>query len=391
LDSNRRDGAIAGSGETGSGGATNFPGSGGNASGGGAGSGGQATGGTATGGTSSGGQGTGGFASGGGTTTNNDAGSGGQGAGGNASGGRTAPEDGGTAKGGSSGGTGTGGAATGGAATGGTTARGGSSGMGGSASGGSSGTGGATGAAKPTIWIAGDSTVMTYAANNTDGTNGVSIEGWGQEIGQYFNTNVTISNQAIGGRSVAFFMWSVTTDSSGAYQCDSNGAPIFKLDASGNHLDNAQWSRIKSGIKAGDFLMIQFGTNDETHTCPRYVSLADFKSDLGFMADTVRAKGATPIFVTPMGHRSFSGTTATNTLLPYANAMKDEATAKTIEVEDLNLRSVEYYQSVGSSYLATNIFDGGTTHFIKAGAVKMAQLIVGEVRKNDGPLAAYLK
>jgi hypothetical protein len=27
---------------------------------------------------------------------------------------------------------------------------------------------------------------------------------------------------------------------------------------------------------------------------------------------------------------------------------------------------------VGSRYLASNIFDGGTTHFIKAGAVKMA-------------------
>ena len=109
------------------------------------------------------------------------------------------------------------------------------------------------------------------------------------------------------------------------------------------------------------------------------------------MADTASAKGATPIFVTPMGHRSFSGSTVTNTLLPYANAMKDEATKKTLEVEDLNLRSMEYYMSVGSSYLATNIFDGGTTHFIKAGAVKMAELIVGEVRKNKGPLAAYLK
>ena len=41
--------------------------------------------------------------------------------------------------------------------------------------------------------------------------------------------------------------------------------------------------------------------------------------------------------------------------------------------------------SVGSSYLATNIFDGGTTHFIKAGAVKMAEMIVGEVRKNKRP------
>ncbi len=280
---------------------------------------------------------------------------------------------------------------SGGAATAGATSRGGTSGAGGAGAGGSGGSGGASNP-NPTVWLAGDSTVMTYAAGNTDGNNGVSIEGWGQEIGQYFNSHVTINNQAIGGRSVAFFMWSVQKDSSGNYLCvDTQGNPQYQLDSSGNHVDTSQWATIKKGMKAGDFLLIQFGTNDETHTCPRYVSLPDFETDFGVMADAARAKGVTPIFVTPMGHRSFSGSTATNTLLPYANAMKDEATKKSVEVEDLNLRSVEYYTSVGNTYLASNIFDGGTTHFIKAGAQKMAELVVGEVRRNNGPLAAFLK
>jgi lysophospholipase L1-like esterase len=233
---------------------------------------------------------------------------------------------------------------------------------------------------------------MTYAAGNTDGNNGVSIEGWGQELGQFFGNKITINNQAIGGRSVALFMYAVARDSAGNYLCvDDQGNPQYQLDASGGRIDNTPWAAIKAGIKAGDYLLIQFGTNDETHTCPRFVSLPDFETDLGIMADTVRAKGATPIFVTPMGHRSFSGTTVTNTLLPYANAMKDEASTKTIEVEDLNLRSEEYYMMVGNTFLATNIFDGGTTHFIAAGAAKMAELIAGEVRRNNGPLAAYLK
>jgi hypothetical protein len=273
-------------------------------------------------------------------------------------------------------------------------------GMAGSSGGHAGGTAGATGAAgtggaavlpSTTIWIAGDSTVMTYSEPNTDGTNMVSIYGWGQEIGQFFSSKATINNQAIGGRSVAFFMWQVVTDSTGAYQCvDDQGTPEFVM-TNGNKVANSQWSRIMTGMKAGDFLLIQFGTNDETHTCPRYVTLPDFETDFGLMADAARAKGVTPIFVTPMGHRSFSGTTATNTLLPYANAMKDEATKETVEVEDLNLESEDYYTSVGNSYLATNIFDGGTTHFIEAGAVEMATLIVTEIRKNNGPLAAYLK
>ena len=242
-----------------------------------------------------------------------------------------------------------------------------------------------------TIWIAGDSTVMTYPEPNTDGDNMISIYGWGQEIGQFFSSKVTINNQAIGGRSVGFFMWQVVTDSAGDYQCvDDQGTPEFVM-TNGSKVATSQWSRIMTGMKAGDFLLIQFGTNDETHTCPRYVSLPDFETDFGIMADAARAKGVTPIFVTPQGHRTFSGTMATNTLLPYANAMKDEATKKTVEVEDLNLESEAYYTSVGTTYLAANIFDGGTTHFREAGAVEMATLIVKEINKNKGPLAAYLK
>jgi lysophospholipase L1-like esterase len=243
-----------------------------------------------------------------------------------------------------------------------------------------------------TLWIAGDSTVQTYVAGNMEGNGGTELEGWGQEIGQFFTSQITVQNKAIGGRSVAFFMWSVVKDAAGNYLCvDDQGNPQYQLDAAGNKVDTSQWAQIKAGIKPGDFLLIQFGTNDETHDCPRFVSLSDFETDLGLMADTVRARGATPIFVTPMSHRSFVGTTVNNTLLPYANAMKDEATQKTVEVVDLNLRSVEYFQMVGNDFLATNIFDTGTTHFIAAGAVKMAQLITGELQTHKGPLAAYLK
>lgn len=267
---------------------------------------------------------------------------------------------------------------------------GGATGKGGAGAGGQGATGGVGALPAVTIWIAGDSTVMTYAEPNTQGNNMVSLYGWGQEIGQFFNNKVSISNQAIGGRSVAFFMWAVAQDSGGNYQCvDDQGTPQFQ-SSNGSKVNTSQWARILNGMKAGDFLLIQFGTNDETHTCPRYVSLPDFETDLGVMADAARARGATPIFVTPMGHRTFSGTTATNTLLPYANAMKEEAAKKAVEVEDLNLESEAYYTSAGSSYLAANIFDGGTTHFTQAGAVQMATLVVKEVRKNDGPLAAYL-
>jgi lysophospholipase L1-like esterase len=299
--------------------------------------------------------------------------------------------------------TGTGGAGSGGAPGAGGAAPGDAGTDAGARDGGTAGAGGAGGlradaggsdAIQPatTIWLAGDSTVQTYVAGNTEGNGGTELEGWGQELAPFFNDRVVVNNQAIGGRSVAFYMWAVQKDAAGNYLCiDDQGNPAYQLDAAGNRIDNTQWARVKAGMKAGDFVLIQFGTNDETHTCPRFVSLPEFETDFGLMADTIRAKGATPIFVTPMGHREFVGTMVNNTLLPYANAMKAEATLKAVELEDLNLRSVEYYAMVGNAFLATNIFDTGTTHFIKAGAIEMASLIVGEIRAHGGPLAAYLK
>jgi lysophospholipase L1-like esterase len=234
------------------------------------------------------------------------------------------------------------------------------------------------------MFIAGDSTVMTYTSGE--------LEGWGQEIGQFFDDRISIVNKAIGGRSVAYFMYEVETNAAGDYQCaDSEGSPKFRLDASGKRIDTARWSEIKNGMHAGDFLLVQFGHNDETHTCPRYVSTDDYARELGNMAKFARSKGATPIFVTPMGHRAFDGATVRKTLVAYANAMREAGEQQGVEVVDLNARSFEYYMMVGDSSLANNIFDGGTTHFVKAGAIKMAELIVGELEAHASPLAVYLK
>ncbi len=60
-------------------------------------------------------------------------------------------------------------------------------------------------------------------------------------------------------------------------------------------------------------------------------------------------------------------------------------------VLDLNLASVNYYAMVGNAFLATNIFDGGTIHFVLAGATEIASLVANQIRENNGPLASYLQ
>lgn len=208
-----------------------------------------------------------------------------------------------------------------------------------------------------TIHLAGDSTVMTYVATTKQ-------EGWGQELAQFFNAQVTIDNKAIGGANVKTFK-------------------------------NGNWKKIIPALKPGDYVLIQFGAND-SGTAHGPVTPADFAATLGQMADEAGAKGATTIFVTPSAFYQWSGTKEDNTrLAPYAAAMLSEGAAKNVLVADLNARGVEYLDSIGQT-AATPLYlpSRGTVdkaHFLKAGAIKMAELVAEEVRRIKSPLAGYLK
>jgi lysophospholipase L1-like esterase len=208
-----------------------------------------------------------------------------------------------------------------------------------------------------TLHLAGDSTVMTYATTTTQ-------EGWGQELGQFFNDKVTINNQAIGGANVKTFK-------------------------SGN------WNKIIAVLKAGDYVMMQFGAND-SGTAHGPVTPPDFAATLGTMADEVKAKQATPIFVTPSAFYDWTAGKQNNArLAPYAAAMLTEGAAKNVLVDDLNARGVEYLNSIGQT-AATPLYlpVRGTpdkAHFVKGGATKMAQFVAEELRRINSPLAAYLK
>ncbi|HMJ90560.1 MAG TPA: GDSL-type esterase/lipase family protein, partial [Candidatus Acidoferrum sp.] len=77
---------------------------------------------------------------------------------------------------------------------------------------------------RPTLFIVGDSTVK----NRTTGQ-----QGWGELIGEFLDTNkIATANHAIGGRSSRTF------------------------------LTEGRWDKVLEQLKAGDFVLIQFGHND---------------------------------------------------------------------------------------------------------------------------------
>lgn len=204
-----------------------------------------------------------------------------------------------------------------------------------------------------TLHLAGDSTVMTYDA-------GSAQEGWGQELGQFFIDKVRINNQAIGGASIRTFQ-------------------------------TGRWTNIMSALSSGDYVMIQFGTNDSGTVQGRHVDVLDFAAALNEMVDDVESKQATAIFVTPSALQEWSGDTEGNTRLgPYADAMREVGPMRDVLVDDLNARGVELLNMIGQTAAQEIYIDGDKAHFTKQGAIQMAQFVAEELERIDSPLSAYL-
>ena len=106
----------------------------------------------------------------------------------------------------------------------------------------------------PTIYIAGDSTVKTYADDQF-------IAGWGQYLSYFLSSDVPVVNAAQGGRSSRSFinenrLYAIEND---PYKFGENGG-----------------NPIMSTIKKGDYLFFQFGHNDDSSYLPKsYRTLVD--------------------------------------------------------------------------------------------------------------------
>lgn len=231
--------------------------------------------------------------------------------------------------------------------------------------GGRTGAGGATGPLPPvTVYIAGDSTVMTYpptAANMQ--------AGWGQFLADSFTTQVTVSNQSIGGRTSRRF------------------------------IEEGRLTTILNTIKPGDYLMVQFGTNDGNTTAvypdgePYLVTTADFQGFMMQFISGARGKQAIPILVTPPPRRSCTGDSHTfgNGLAGYAAAMKTVGTQTGAAVIDLNGKTLAYLNMIGCIASGDFFLLGDGTHFQVNGARIMAGFVADGVREDALPLAAYEK
>jgi lysophospholipase L1-like esterase len=235
------------------------------------------------------------------------------------------------------------------------------------------------------VWLAGDSTM----ANPSSGRCPV---GWGSQFDALFNSDVTVRNQAVGGRSIQTWLYegNVSSTKGSDGECRLTSTTY-----------SSRWQAMlnsSTGMKAGDYLFIQFGINDSSSTCPRHVGPARYRQLMTMMAQAALARGAHPVLLTPVAAITCSGGTATKNR-GFVNETFVVGSTTRAPVVDLQSLSVSLYNSLrfcpnngdygGSGPLGT-FFCNDHTHFDTYGAQRVAGLVAGDVRRQNLPLAAYL-
>ena len=203
----------------------------------------------------------------------------------------------------------------------------------------------ATDATKPVmVYIASDST----ACDQTGGVYG----GWGQMLPEFFAPPVGIANYANSGASSSF----------------------------------GYWTEITSRWTAGDWVIIQFGTNDKA------ISDTAVQANLESMVADAQAAKVNAILVSPPARVTSVPVGNQSTL--HAAAAQAAAAKKGVPYIDLTSLSSDWYDNVcKTATVALTYHANGSdaTHTNLLGAEKLAGLVVKAIQDQNIGLAQYLR
>jgi pectinesterase len=220
------------------------------------------------------------------------------------------------------------------------------------------------------VFLAGDSTIAHKLHSRRPET------GWGERLQEYFDWDrARVQNHARNGRSTRTF------------------------------IAEGRWQAIVDDLRPGDFVFIQFGHNDASvEKADRYTPPADYRRNLARFVAEARAKGATPVLMTPVMRRRFDERGAFHDAHgEYPDLVRAVAAELRVPLIDMHRKSERVLREHGSErskslflHLApgenANYPQGlrDDTHFSPAGAEIMAALAVEGIRESVPALAALL-
>ncbi|MFL5773318.1 MAG: rhamnogalacturonan acetylesterase [Flavisolibacter sp.] len=224
-------------------------------------------------------------------------------------------------------------------------------------------------AEKIKVWLIGDSTIANKEVKAYPET------GWGMPFRYMFDSTVEVDNRAKNGRSTKSF------------------------------IAEGLWKPVMDEMKAGDYVFIQFGHNDEgKEKVGRYTTPDEFKKNLETYISDTRSKKGIPVLITPVARRTFDSSGKIKESHPvYADAVREVAKKLGVPLIDLDAESMALLQGFGpetSKLLFNYVMPGehpnypdgkkDDTHFSELGARKMAGIVLADIKKLDLELKNHI-
>jgi pectinesterase len=221
----------------------------------------------------------------------------------------------------------------------------------------------------PKLFLIGGSTMATFPETRP-------VVGWGQMLPRFFKDPAQIDNRAKSGRSSKSF------------------------------IDQGHWDTLRADLKAGDFLIICFGTNDSANDPVRRTEpRGTFRTNLERFIRETRAAGATPILATSVVRRRWDEQGRfVEDLSEYVIVTREIAAQERVPLMELRRATVELETSLGVEgsmalhlHLPPGKFDtypNGSkddTHYNAHGATRVAELAVREIIRLGLPLREWLR
>jgi lysophospholipase L1-like esterase len=162
--------------------------------------------------------------------------------------------------------------------------------------------------------------------------------------------------------------------------------------------------KILTQLKQGDYVIVEFGHNDEKEKKAGDGAWYSYSRNLKIFVDRVRQAGGHIIFCTPTARRFFKNGRIENTHGEYPEAMKTVARREHVPVIDLTQMSTTFYEALGEEgskralvhYPANTFADqpkplADNTHFNPYGAWEIAKMVVMGLKQMQSPLVQYLR
>ena len=220
-----------------------------------------------------------------------------------------------------------------------------------------------------TIWLVGDSTMSNKEVKAYPET------GWGMPFSYFFDSTIAVDNRAQNGRSTRTF------------------------------IEEGRWKAVVDDLHEGDYVLIQFGHNDEVPTKKSYTTEEAFQANLAKFVIEARDKKAIPVLMTPVARRKFDAAGhVEETHAIYTQLVKNVAAKYQVPLIDLNQKSQQLLQQLGpesSKYLYNYLLPGenpnypkgkeDNTHFNELGARKMAEIVLREIKNLHLDVANHIR